>query len=132
MTGREAGELLLRLQEGAVQPRVALKCECENLETVYIRIESESVCVTDDHRTFQYLECGGDTSYVKTSDIDLNMARRLCEGLKVEFKDAPVDGFPSIECFVEPNQPIAEVVKRVAEAIDCLFHYALKAADDGQ
>ena len=128
MLANEIYELLFRLREGLGQRDVALRCNCENLETVYVlRDENGAVRVSDDHRTFQYLQRGVDSTYDEVEKLDVTAIRRLCEGLNVELKDAPPDGYPSIECLVHPTQPIAEAVDRVARAIDRVFHLARRA-----
>jgi hypothetical protein len=65
MSAEEVRDLLRRLADGVGQRGVGLRYDCENLETVYVAVdESGTVRVTDDHRTFQYLECGTDPTYV--------------------------------------------------------------------
>jgi hypothetical protein len=84
----------MRQLAGAVgQPKVALRCDCENLETVYVAVrEGGTVRVTDDHRTFKYLDKGTGSTYVPLESLDLAAAARVCRDLRVELRSAPPDG----------------------------------------
>ncbi len=127
MNAKEVRELMTRLGSGVGQRGIALRCECENLETVYVLIDGAGdVLVTDHHRTFQYLNDGGDSTYVPVQSLDMAAARQLCDGLRVELKPAPPDGYPSIECVVDSGLPIADAIKRVAEAVDRVFELAMR------
>ena len=118
--------LLERLRAGIGQKSVALRCDCDNLETVYITInESHDVCVTDDHKTFQYLDRGDDSTYIPLESFDLSKVQSICDSLSVDFKPAPADGFPSIEYLPDSGESIAEAVERVAEAVDQVFNLAM-------
>jgi len=128
MLANEFEELLRRLGTGVRQPKVSLRCTCDNLETVYVHAdESGVVHVSDDHDTFQYLDREPDSTYDAIDELDMTAVRRLCEELGVELKDAPEDGYPSIECLVRADQPISEAVERVGDAIDRVFRFALRA-----
>ena len=127
MLAQDVGELLLRLHEAVGQREVFLRCECENLETVYVHAgENGVVRVTDDHRTFQYLSVGRDSTYVQLENLDFTVARRLCEELHVELRDAPPNGYASIESLVQPTEPIADAVERVAQAVDRVFQLSMR------
>jgi hypothetical protein len=127
MDAKEIKLLLDRLREGIGQKAVALRCDCENLETVYIRIkDTDDVCVTDDHRTFQYLDRGSDSTYIPLESLDLSSVQSICDSLSIDFKPAPEDGFPSLECCPDPDESIAGVVERVAEAVDQVFKLAMR------
>lgn len=126
MFTNEVEQLLSRLQAG-VEQRVSLRCSCKNLETVYIRLDDYgSIRVDDDHRTFQYLYEQDDSTYVQAETLDLAPIRKLLTELQVELVDAAPHGYPSIECKVRPEQPIADAVERVAQAIDRVFCMALR------
>ena len=126
MDAQEVKELMSRLAAGVGQRAIALRCECENLETAYVIVdEGGDVLVTDDHRTFQYLDGGTDSTYVPVQSLDMVAARHICDDLRVELKSAPPDGYPSIECAVDLGQPIAEVIERVAGAVDRVFELAM-------
>jgi hypothetical protein len=127
MDVQETKELMSRLAAGVGQRAIALRCECENLETAYVIVdEVGDVLVTDDHRTFQYLDRGTDSTYVPVQSLDMVAARQICDDLRVELKPAPPDGYPSIECVVDLGQPIAEAIERVAEAVDRVFELAMR------
>jgi hypothetical protein len=127
MDAKEIKLLLDRLRDGIGQKAVALRCDCENLETVYITInDADDVCVTDDHRTFQYLDRGSDSTYIPLESLDLSSVQSICDSLSIVFKPAPEDGFPSLECCPDPNDSIAGAVERVAEAVDQVFSLAMR------
>jgi hypothetical protein len=127
MDAEEIKLLLARLQDGVGQKSVALRCDCENLETVYITInDADHVCVTDDHKTFQYLDRGSDSTYIALESLDLSSVQSTCDSLSIEFKPAPEDGFPSLECCPDPDDSIAKAVVRVAEAVDQVFQLAMR------
>lgn len=126
MFANEVQQLLSRLSDG-VEQRVSLRCDCENLETVYIHLDDHGgVRVDDDHRTFQYLTEENDSTYVPVETLDMASIRKQLAKLQVELVDAPPDGYPSIECRILPEQPIADAVDRVAQAIDRVFYRALR------
>ncbi len=116
-----------RLAAGVGQQGIALRCECENLETAYVIVdEGGHVLVTDDHRTFQYLDRGTNSTYVPVQSLDMDAVRQICDDLCVQLKPAPPDGYPSIECVVGLGQPIAEAIERIAEAVDRVFDLAMR------
>lgn len=128
MDAREIKSLLDRLQVGTGQKAVALRCDCENLETVCITInDADRVCVTDDHRTFQYLARGNDSTYMPLESLDLTSVQRICDSLAIDFKPAPEDGFPSLECCPDPDESIKGAIERVAEAVDQVFKLAMRS-----
>lgn len=120
--------LMQQLATGVGQRGVSLRCDCENLETVYLVVEQDgSIRVTDDHRTFQYLERGVDSTYVPIERLSVEAARQVCHELGVELKPASSEGYPSIECVPKPGEPVSAAVQRVAEAIDRVFNLAQSA-----
>ena len=115
---------LSRLHAG-VKQRVSLRCSCENLETVYIHLDDQgNLRANDDHKTFQYLYEANDSTYGPLEALDLDLIRETFDELQVEWVDAPADGYPGIECRIGPEQPIADAVERVAEAIERVFFIA--------
>lgn len=127
LNAEEIRDLMQRLAGGIGQRGVALRCDCENLETVYVGVdEGGTVRVTDDHRTFQYLGRGTDSAYVPMECIDLAAAARVCQELGVDLRPAPPDGYPSIECVPNPGEPVSDTVDRVAEAIDRIFALSMR------
>jgi len=129
MDAKEIRDLMQQLAEGVGQRGIALRCDCENLETVYVLVdENGDVRVTDDHRTFQYLDRGTDATYVPLQSLDMATARQACAEFRVELKPAPPEGYPSIECAPEPGEPISDVIERVAAAVDRIFNLASRPA----
>ena len=127
MDAEHIGKLMLQLAEGVGQRRIALRCDCENLERVYvIRETGGGIRVTDDHRTFQYLDGGTDSTYVPIASVDLTAARKICQELGVELGSAPPDGYPSIECIPKPGDLVSDVIERVATAVDRIFNLAMR------
>jgi hypothetical protein len=123
----EVQQLLSRLREGIRQP-VSLECSCDNLETVYVHLESDGrVRIDDDHQTFKYLTVSEDETYVPVDDLDLARVSTLVRDRGLELLEAPEDGFRSIATWLAPEQPIADAVERVADAIDAIFELALRA-----
>lgn len=128
MDAKGIRELMNRLAGGVGQQKIALRCDCENFETVFVLVdENGEVCVTDDHRTFQYLARGTDATYVPLPSLDMTAASQACAEFCVDLKPAPPDGYPSIECVVGREQSIQETVERVAEAVDRVFNLAMRS-----
>lgn len=126
MNGEEVAKLLKALADGIKQRSIAVQCECENLETVYVLVdEAGNLRVTDSHQTFKYLEEANDRTYKEIKNLDIEEIREVCKGLGVELKDAPPDGYRSIEAEVQPGELIADTVARVADAIDRVFSFAV-------
>ena len=129
MSAGEARELLQQLQRGIGQPSVALECRCDNLETVYVLLtQSSEVLVTDQGETFAYLGRGTDSTYRPTEELDMVAAAEACRRSGTELRCDDPEAFPRIECMVDPIGSVAEVVERVAEAVDRVFHLALRDA----
>jgi len=127
MKAKEISKLLNKLRDALRQPDVTVRCQCDNLETVYIFADQGGgVRVTDDHRTFQYLDTCGNSCYVPVESLDMTVVQRLCEELRVELKPPPPDGYPSIECIVSNGHPVADSVERVAQAVDRVFELAMR------
>ncbi len=127
MDAERVRDLMRQLALGVGQGEIALRCDCENLETVYVIVEEGgSVRVTDAHATFQYLDRGTDSTYVPVERLDLEAVRHACQELRVELKPAPPDGYPSIECALNPKEPLSETVERVAAAVDRIFSLAMR------
>jgi len=93
MNAEEVRDLMRQLAGGAGQPRVALRRDCENLETVYVAVdEGGTVRLTDDRRTFQYLDERTDSTYVPLESLNLAAAAQVCRELRVELRSAPPNG----------------------------------------
>jgi hypothetical protein len=127
MSAGEVRELLQQLQRGIGQPSVALECRCKNLETVYVSLTlAGEVLVGDQGRTFEYLGRGTDSTYRPTEDLGMAAAAEACRQSGAALRCDDPEAYPRIECVVDPTGSVAEVVERVAEAIDRVFHLALR------
>ena len=132
MLAAELQTLLTRLRVGVAQPKITLRCDCENLETVYVHVDNNhAVWVTDSHRTFQYLGAAGNSTYVSLGELDMNAVRQVCNDLGVAVLASPPDGYPGIGRCVTEREPIALVVAQVAEAVERVFHLAMKIPEVG-
>jgi hypothetical protein len=93
MNAEKVRDLMRQLAGGVGQPRVALRCDCENLETAYVAVDGRgTVRVTDDCRTFQYLDERTDSTYVPFQSLDLAAAAQVCRELRVELRSASPNG----------------------------------------
>jgi hypothetical protein len=127
MNAEKVRDLLRQLENGIGQQGVALRCDCKNLETVFVFADADgTVRVTDDHRTFQYLNDGSDSTYVPVERFDWAAAAQICQELRVELKSAVSNDYPIIECLPKPRELVSEVVERVAAAIDRIFALAMR------
>ncbi len=127
MSAGEVRELLQQLQRGIRQPSVALECRCENLETVYLSLtQAGEVLVSDQGRTFAYLGRRTDSTYRPLEELDMVVAAETCRRSGAGLRCDDPEALPSIECVVDPMGSVAEVVERVAEAVDKVFHLALR------
>ena len=127
MKPEEISKQLGELASAVGQKEVLLRCECENLETVYILADpSGSILVTDNHASFAYLSKGTDNSYAPLEGINLDSIRRICDKYSVVLSPAPEDGFPAIECIPKQGETVKLAVERVADAIDEVFNFVRK------
>jgi hypothetical protein len=122
----EVQQILSRLRAGIGQD-VCLECSCDNLETVYVHLQPDGrVRIDDGHETFKYLTVSGDETYVPVDDLDLAKVGTLVRDRGLELREAPEDGVRSIATWLSPQQPIADAVERVADAIDAIFALAME------
>lgn len=127
MSAGEVRELLQQLRRGIGQPSVVLECHCDNLETIYVSLtRAGEVLVSDQGRTFAYLSRGTDSTYRPAEELDMVAAAEACRGSGVGLRCDDPEAFPRIECVVDAAGSIAEVVGRVAEAVDRVFYLALR------
>ncbi len=63
---------------------LSLRCDCENLETVYVVDRAGKLTVTDRGETFQYLDRLDDDDY---GPIDVDRARAICRRDGVDLLD---------------------------------------------
>lgn len=127
MKEEEAKNILLRLKEEIKEGEVTLKCECSNLETVFISLDSrDQLWVTDNSLTFQYLSEHKGSTYVQVENIDMETAEKICQDLKISLIPPEEDGYHMIGCSVLPKEDVFAVVERVADGIDHIFKLALR------
>jgi hypothetical protein len=64
-------DALLKLLQGLRDEfgctHLSLRCDCENLETVYVEERSGVLIVTDRGDTFQYVDSSGNSAYAATA-----------------------------------------------------------------
>lgn len=98
----------------------SLRCDCDNLETVYLVLRQGQIVATDRGETCAYLE--RDEAYrIERDGIEQHCARHgaaLVPG-------AP-DEHPRIECAAAEAPSAAQAVARVAAAVDAVFAAALR------
>lgn len=127
MSAEEVRRLLRQVQRGISQSSVALECRCNNLETVYVSLtQTDEVLVSDQGRTFAYLDRGEDSTYRSVEQLDIAATAETCRRSGVKLRCDDSEPYPIIECVVVPEGSVAEAVERVAEAIDEVFHLALR------
>jgi hypothetical protein len=100
---------------------LALRCDCENLETVYVIERYGELAVTDRGETFQYLERSGDDAY---AGIGVERARAICDRHGVELDDGEADGYPKVIDIVR-DKPARAAIEAVSAAVGELFSAAL-------
>ena len=105
---------------------VALRCDCANLETVYVMERSGELEVTDRGETFQYLDHSGDEAY---APIDFERARAICGQHGVRVDDRDPGHYPVVICVVR-GAPLRAAIDAVSAAIDDLFSVAMRRTQD--
>lgn len=100
---------------------VALRCDCENLETVYVTDRCGELAVTDRGETFQYLDLSRDRAYAK---VDVERARAICLEHGVELHKCDDENYPEV-IQVVGDQTIRAAIEAVSGAVDELFLVAL-------
>lgn len=126
MLAYEIKTVLSQLESRLGQHAISIRCNCANLEVVYVSLdEGGQVCVSDDHRTFQYLDGSNDSTYVAVGQIDLAAVAAACTHHGVALIPAGEDGFPRIEYKPRTDEPIADAIGKVASAVDAVFQIAI-------
>jgi ABC-type amino acid transport substrate-binding protein len=108
------------LQEGQRElglEEMSLRCDCENLETVYVIDRAGELVVTDRGDSFQFLDREGDPLY---APIDVELARAICRRHGVELDDRDPELYPQV-INVVADQPLREAIDAVAAAVDEIF-----------
>jgi hypothetical protein len=101
---------------------LSLRCDCENLETVYVVDRSGQLVVTDRGDTFQYLDLSSDQTY---GAMDVQLARAICHRHGAELDDHDPELYPQV-IRVVARGPLRDAVDAVAGAIDELFSTAME------
>jgi hypothetical protein len=127
MNDAEIKDLLQRLRLGFQQSNVTLKCDCDNLETVYVSLgEDGKVIVSDRGESIAYLSRGTDSTYRPLADSDFERVAEICQRLGVSLVNDDSEGYPRIECERAFDESVTEAIPRVADAVDQLFQFALR------
>jgi hypothetical protein len=100
---------------------LALRCECENFETVYVIERSGELAVTDRGETFKYLDRSGDEAYAQ---IDVERARAICRQHGVHLDDRDGDEYPEV-IQVVGDKPLRAAIDAVSVVVDEPFSSAM-------
>lgn len=104
MSPIEVRELLQKLHRGIGQRSVALECQCDNLETVYVSLTSaDEVLVSDSGRTFGYLSRETDSHYRPMAQFDMASVAEACRLAGVSLNSEDPEGHPRIETTTSPT-----------------------------
>jgi hypothetical protein len=120
MDASELSKFLQLAQHEFGCTELALRCDCENLETVYVVERAGELVVTDRGETFQYIDRSGDEAY---SRIDVEVARMICRRHGAELDDRDVEAYPQVVQEVG-DTPVHAVIEAVSAAVDRLFETA--------
>ncbi len=126
MNATQARDLLDKLQRelGCESFRgLALRCDCANLETVYVLVRDGRVVVTDEGESFRYLTESGDDTYVEVAIDDV---RQLCARHGVMLNDDDPDGYPEIQRELAEGELVRRAVDLVSGTLDALFDASLR------
>lgn len=122
----DTSELVRLLQQARLELgcwTLSLRCDCKNLETVYVVERSGDLVVTDHRDALQYLDLSGDEV---CAPVDIEVAGAICRrhGAELDAHDAEL--YPEIMQVVR-DQSLREAIDAVAAAVDELF---MNAIDD--
>lgn len=106
---------------------VAIRCNCANLETVYVEREYDQLLITDRRDTYVYLGGADDDDVV--SLLPEEQARAICAGHGVDLDSSDAEAWPRIQREVGETEDVRQVVAAVAAAIDEVFCAANKYLD---
>jgi hypothetical protein len=121
MRSSELLKFLQQVQDDFGCVDVALRCDCENLETVHVIGRSGELAVTDRGETFQYLDLSTDQAY---AEIDVERAWAICRKHGVELHKRDDEHYPEVIQVVR-DQPIRAGIEAVSAAVDELFSVAV-------
>lgn len=117
----ELDHLLTKVSQVLGCAEVAIRCDCENLETVYAEREGDLLLITDRGETYGYLS-RGDDSTDDLGRLTREGARAICERHGVDLWSADDQELhPRIRRAVTASDDVAAVVAAVAAAIDEVF-----------
>jgi hypothetical protein len=102
---------------------LSLRCDCKNLETVYVLERAGVLVATDRGDTFQYLDRSGDEAYGR---VEVERARLICQRQDVELDERDSELYPQVVRKLGDGEPLDLAVAVVAEVIDGLFAAASK------
>jgi hypothetical protein len=126
--GREVDELLNLLARAgrlAGQSRVVLRVDADNLETVYLEADAESVIAHDRGETFYYLAVtaagSGDTTYRPWSKAVAGSALTGSPVTLVDESDSHSQAFRLVLPIVG-DMSVRAAVSAMSTAIDRIFH----------
>ena len=126
-------EIFTGLRAITGQRRVAVKVDCNNLETVYIEQDTDGrFVVSDRYETFAYLSESTDT-YLSIAELGKATVEKCCVQLNVALIDlSPDDGddtaheWKAIGTYATTNVQVRVAVGAVAACVDAIFDYAMK------
>ncbi|HBE69213.1 MAG TPA: hypothetical protein DDW52_13775 [Planctomycetaceae bacterium] len=126
----ETQKLLHRLAALIEQPRIKLRVEHENLETVYIETTPENeILVHDRGYAHAYLLTDENQVYRDWADLGIEFIRSHCESHRLSLENLHGDQTDEVFCIcgrATTDLQIAELVNRVAACQDELFHSAYR------
>jgi hypothetical protein len=105
---------------------VAIRCQCENLEVVYVEREDDRLLVTDRRETFQYLARVDDSAF-DLGLLDWEEAREICRSHDTELDTGQPEMFPRIQREIAlTDGQAAAAVAAVASAVDAIYQAAMR------
>jgi hypothetical protein len=123
----DAAELMRFLQNAQRElglDELSLRCDCKNLETVYVIDRAGDLVVTDRGDSFQFLDRAGDPTY---APVDIELARAICRRHGVELDDRDPELYPRVSNVIA-DQSVLDAIDAVAAAVDELFSTSIDRA----
>ena len=122
--------LLEQLSSLTRQPRLKVRVEHENLETVYLEpISDGRVLVYDRGHAHNYLSEDGDRVYRDWADLGVEHIRQHCDRLELTLENLLGDDSDPGYCIcgrASTDLEVAELVNRVAICQDDIFRSAYR------
>jgi hypothetical protein len=107
------------------QKRVALRCDTDSLETVYVEARGEDIVIHDHGATFLYLAPGTDATYRAWSAEEAAAECARFDVALIDIGDEDTAGY-MIERRVTAEDVLTTVVESVDSAIDAVFRRHLR------